>query len=65
MAEQAFCPECNRRLAVESPELGDFLTCPHCNTSLEVIYLEPIQLDWLDENSSNSLFDDDEEDDDL
>lgn len=57
----AYCPECGRQVVVERPQLGQLLTCSRCRSDLEVINLEPLQLDWtMDDGQplpSASLFD--------
>jgi len=65
MTTKAFCPECNRAIELEMPELGDFVTCLHCNTALEVIYLDPLQLDWPDEEGVSGIVEADEDELDL
>jgi alpha-aminoadipate carrier protein LysW len=35
--------------------LGNMISCPHCDAELEVVWLDPLELDWPYE-------DDDEED---
>ena len=43
----AFCPECDRRIDVgPRPKEGQQVTCPHCGADLEVINLQPLELDW-------------------
>jgi alpha-aminoadipate carrier protein LysW len=43
---RAYCPECDGRIVLESAEVGQKLTCPHCDADLEVIGVEPLELDW-------------------
>ena len=53
---EAYCPDCDRLIHLPSkPSVGDPVTCPHCRAKLEVIDLNPIELDWM--------YDDDEEED--
>ena len=50
------CPSCGAMVNVESnPRMGQRVVCKECDTELEVVWLEPIELDWL--------YDDDEDDD--
>ena len=44
----ARCPGCGRtvRLGADSKE-GQRLGCPHCGDFLEIINLEPPELDWV------------------
>jgi alpha-aminoadipate carrier protein LysW len=43
----AYCPECDS-LVVLNPHasVGQQVTCPHCNADLEVISVDPPELDW-------------------
>jgi lysine biosynthesis protein LysW len=50
----AECPSCGARIYFNTrPNLGDILVCHECEDNLEVVWLNPIKLDW-------SLLDDDE-----
>lgn len=40
------CPDCDAQFGMSSPRLGQKLICPYCDTQLEVIALEPLELDW-------------------
>ena len=41
------------------PDLGHFVTCRECGTRLEVIYLDPIELDWADDDAyGDQIYDD-------
>lgn len=52
----AYCPECDTRITFKKqPELGQQVTCRECGEVLEVVELEPLELDWA--------YDEDEEDD--
>ncbi len=42
----ATCPDCDAQLGLSHPRLGQKLLCPYCDTQLEVISLEPLELDW-------------------
>jgi lysine biosynthesis protein LysW len=54
MTSTAFCPECHRKIEIEDPDLGQHVICPHCQTELEIIYLDPLQLDWLEEDEEKT-----------
>ena len=43
----AYCPECDS-LVVLNPHasVGQQVTCPHCDADLEVISVDPPELDW-------------------
>jgi lysine biosynthesis protein LysW len=47
---KAFCPECAKRISLKSPRIGQKLHCPHCETALVVINLDPLDLGWADED---------------
>ena len=51
----SYCPDCDGQLSLSHVRLGQKLICPHCETQLEVISLEPLELDW-----AIDWFDDDE-----
>ncbi|MGQ9585575.1 MAG: hypothetical protein ACUVXG_09255 [Anaerolineae bacterium] len=41
-----YCPECDARILVpRSARMGDLLECPECNETLEVINLDPLELE--------------------
>lgn len=55
------CPDCNAEIRFrKSPHLGQLITCHNCQTSLEVVRREPLELDW----AFDDPFDDEEEDED-
>ena len=55
----AECPDCGERITLKLPvRRGHLINCPNCEAELEVIETEPVELDWVYEES------DDEEDDD-
>jgi lysine biosynthesis protein LysW len=50
----AECPSCAARIHFNMrPKLGDVVVCYECEENLEVVWLNPIKLEW-------SLLDDDE-----
>lgn len=56
----ALCPECDADLHVdEDADKGDTICCEECDTVLEVVGLDPIELDLAPEED-----DDDDDDDD-
>lgn len=52
------CPDCSASIDLDEDEVeeGEIMTCPDCETELEVVSKSPVQL--------NSLGDEDEEEDD-
>ncbi len=55
------CPECEADVHVDTDtDKGDVVTCEECSSKLEVVGLDPVELDMVDEDSDD---DDDDEDD--
>jgi len=49
------CPECDSRIYFDRrPDNGQMLVCPECETSLEVISVNPIRLDWASEEGERA-----------
>ena len=43
-----FCMDCEREIDLGlSPKLKQRLTCPHCGVKLEIISINPVELDWV------------------
>jgi lysine biosynthesis protein LysW len=58
----AYCPDCDGRIVLNSaPRIGKRLVCPHCDAELEIIDLDPIELDWVYEESDDDWDDDEDE----
>lgn len=54
-ALMARCPECDSRIYFDRrPDNGQMIVCPECETSLEVISVNPIRLDWASEESERA-----------
>lgn len=47
----AECPQCGNDVPVGSqPKLGKVVVCKECGADLEIVWLDPLELDWpLDE----------------
>jgi alpha-aminoadipate carrier protein LysW len=57
----ASCPECEAEIHVdEELDKGDSLICSECDAKLEVVGLDPIELDYATEDEDE--YDDEEED---
>ena len=55
------CPECDEEVYVDADsEQGDVVTCDECGTRLEVVGLDPIEVDVY-EGAGEDDFADDEE----
>lgn len=58
----AVCPECNAEIHVDDDvDKGDRVACEECDVSLEVVGLDPIELDLAPEDDDE--YSDDENDD--
>ena len=56
------CPECSEEVYVDADsEQGDIVTCDECGSDLEVVGLDPLELDLYEE--SDDLDDDEESED--
>jgi uncharacterized Zn-binding protein involved in type VI secretion len=43
-----FCPDCEMPIRIAPrPRIGQRLTCPHCNTRLEVTEVSPLEFYWV------------------
>ena len=57
----AYCPDCDGRITINpSPRVGKRLTCPHCDADLEIIAVDPVELDWVYEESDADWEDDED-----
>jgi lysine biosynthesis protein LysW len=44
---EAACPSCNANVSVKgTPKIGVHVTCKSCDTELEIVWLDPLELDW-------------------
>ena len=60
MMQSAECPQCGSDVPVGSqPRIGKMIECKSCGAELEVVWLDPLELDWP------MLEDDDELDEDI
>ena len=60
----AECPSCGVEVQFTvSPKIGERVTCKMCETELEVVWLDPIELDWpFEEVDYEEEYEDYEED---
>jgi alpha-aminoadipate/glutamate carrier protein LysW len=57
----AVCPECEAEIHVDDDiDKGETLSCEECDSSLEVVGLDPIELDLTD--GDDDLYNSDEDD---
>jgi lysine biosynthesis protein LysW len=60
----ANCIECDEDIEINGrPQLGQKVTCPNCGALLEVASINPLELDWAEEDYDNAWDDDDFSDD--
>ena len=58
------CPECSEDVFVDAEsEQGDIISCDECGSELEIVGLDPIELDIYADDLDD--FDDDEDDEDF
>lgn len=60
------CPLCDAVIDVEEDELdeGDVLTCDECGATLNVVSVDPLELESADDDEDDEDFDYDEDDED-
>ena len=61
------CPDCGNRIKLwPLINVGEELVCPFCEADLEVVSLDPVELDWayfepaVDDNDWDDDWDDDD-----
>lgn len=60
----ATCPECEAEIHVdEDVDKGELVNCEECEAKLEVVGLDPIELDYAPEDDEEDLDDDYDDDD--
>lgn len=53
------CPECTEEVYVDAEcEQGDHVTCDECGSSLEIVGLDPIELDLAADAEDEPIADD-------
>ncbi|MCG3162335.1 MAG: hypothetical protein JMDDDDMK_03582 [Acidobacteria bacterium] len=58
----AVCPECEAEIHVEDDvDKGEIIRCEECETALEVVGLDPIELDIASEDDEEEYYDDEGE----
>lgn len=65
MPAKAICPSCGEWVKLpDHPKIGQKITCLQCEADLEVIEVNPVELDWAfmeDELDDEEDWDDDED----
>ena len=61
----AFCPDCDEEIDFSQvkPKVGLKFTCPHCETYLEVVNINPLRIGWDDGAYDDDNWDDDADED--
>lgn len=60
---EAECPSCGESIEVgRKPKMGQRVVCPGCDVELEVVWLDPLELDWPAEEYEGYEDDEDDED---
>jgi len=55
------CPECEAEIHVdEDVDKGELIHCEECDSTLEVVGLDPIELDLASQDSGDDYDDDDD-----
>ncbi len=60
---KTYCPDCDAVISVDDPREGAMIKCPECDMELEIISLDPFEVDFpldLDEDGDDDDDDDDE-----
>jgi alpha-aminoadipate carrier protein LysW len=56
------CPDCEADVHVDiDSDKGDVVTCDECGSQLEIVGLDPVELDIAEEDDDDDLDDEDEE----
>ncbi|MDP8216690.1 MAG: lysine biosynthesis protein LysW [Candidatus Kaelpia imicola] len=52
----AVCPACGEEILLDfTPEIGETISCPQCNTSSEIIRKNPLTLVAIEDNNEDFL----------
>ncbi len=54
------CPGCDYEFSISRPRLGQKVRCPGCDAQLEVVYLDPLEVDWIEDEYEDWDEDEDE-----
>lgn len=49
----AVCPECDAEIELDEPIKGEIVQCPDCGVDLEVVSVDPVQLDLAPEEEED------------
>lgn len=63
---KAYCPNCDAAVIKDNPRVGAMITCRECETELEIISINPFEVDFPfdygDEDEWDESWEEDEED---
>ena len=59
--KRATCPDCGSAVFLTRPELDDEVVCDECGSSLIVVKLNPLKLDWAYHDDDDDWDDDDDD----
>jgi alpha-aminoadipate/glutamate carrier protein LysW len=58
----ATCPDCEAEVHVDTDaDKGDTMSCDECGAELEIVGLDPVELDIVEEEMEDDLDDEDED----
>ena len=66
--EATECISCGSEIKIrENPKMGQLVKCPRCDAELEVVWLDPVEVDWpfvddYDDEDEEDYYDSDDED---
>jgi len=50
------CPMCSENIELpDNIEFGDVVDCEECDREFEVVSIQPLELEWVDEEEENGL----------
>lgn len=56
------CPMCSETLVLSDDiDLGDIVECDECDREFEVVSTQPLELEWVDEENDDEVFEMDED----
>ena len=61
---RTYCPNCDAAISVESPRVGDTTKCGDCGEELEIISVNPFEVDFPLDDDWDYDYDDEYEDED-
>jgi alpha-aminoadipate carrier protein LysW len=56
---KTYCPNCDSEFNIGNPRLGAFVNCRDCGTDLEVISVNPLEVDFPLDSYDDEDWDDD------